>query len=48
MFCADFYNPHPLRNFMKIRPRGAEFFASGQTDGHNEGNSSLSQLCERV
>jgi len=34
---------------MKIRPVGAELFqADGRTDGHDEANSSFSQLCERT
>jgi len=43
-----------ISDFMKIRPVGAEFHADGranretdgQTDGHDEANSSFLQSCE--
>jgi hypothetical protein len=33
---------------MKIRTVGAKFHAGGQTDGHDEANSRVSQFCERA
>jgi len=38
-----------ISNFMKIRVVRAEFFhAGGQTDRYDEGNSRISQFCERA
>jgi hypothetical protein len=37
-----------ISNFTKIRPMGAEFFADGWTDVHDEANSRFLQFCERA
>jgi len=48
IFSTDFRRNTQISNFTKIRLVGAEsFYAGGQTDGHDEVNSLLSQFYER-
>ena len=50
-FLDRFSRNHQIRNFMKIRPVGAElFYEDGQTHGqrHEEANSCPPQFCERA
>ena len=38
-----------ISNSITFRPVGAELFhVNGRTDGHDEANSRLSQLCEKI
>jgi len=46
-FLYRFSKNNKIKNFMKIRPVGAEMFhADGRTDMYDEANSRFTQFCE--
>jgi hypothetical protein len=48
-FSQQIFEMSQISSFIKVRPVGAELFhADRKTDGHDEANSRISQVCERA